>query len=109
MKKTCFILLLVELLLGACAFARPQEIKLYGRKDRVLAPKLRTDVLAAAEAYYQQVHQCIDENDEEVTELKQKLDELVIPFSNDPAFVAQLKFERDAALLKKRKRTGKAK
>ena len=54
MKKTCFILLLVELLLGACAFARPQEIKLYGRKDRVLAPKLRTDVLAAAEAYLNQ-------------------------------------------------------
>ena len=54
MKKTCFILLLVKLLFGACAFARPQEIKLYGRKDRVLAPKLRTDVLAAAEAYLNQ-------------------------------------------------------
>jgi hypothetical protein len=54
MKKTCFILLLVKLLFGACAFARPQEIKLYGRKDCVLAPKIRTDVLAAAEAYLNQ-------------------------------------------------------
>jgi hypothetical protein len=54
MKKTCIILLWVELLVAACAFARPQEIKLYGRKDRVLAPQIRADVLAAAEAYLNQ-------------------------------------------------------
>ena len=51
MKKTCFILLSVELFFGAYALAGPQTIELSGRKDRVLSAKTRSEVLAVAEAY----------------------------------------------------------
>jgi uncharacterized protein GlcG (DUF336 family) len=51
MKKTCFILLSVELFFGAYALAGPQVIELSGRKDRVLSAKTRSEVLAVAEAH----------------------------------------------------------
>ena len=41
MKKTCFLLLFAELFLGAYAFAASPEIKLSGRKDRVLTYQMR--------------------------------------------------------------------
>jgi len=55
MKKTCFLLLFAELFLGACAFATTPEIKLSGRKDRVLAYQMRERVLAVAETHLNQV------------------------------------------------------
>ncbi len=51
MKKIYFLLLSAELFLGAYAFAATPEIKLSGRKDRVLASNMRAIVLDAAEAY----------------------------------------------------------
>lgn len=47
MIKTCFLLLSVELLVGASAFAA-SEIKLSGRKDRVLSSEMRTTILDVA-------------------------------------------------------------
>ena len=54
MKKTCFILLWIELLFGGYTFAAPQTIKLSVRKGHVLASNTRVDVLAAAETYLNQ-------------------------------------------------------
>ena len=54
MKKTCFLLLFAELLLGAGAFAATPEIKLSGRKDRVLTYPMREHVLAVAETHLNQ-------------------------------------------------------
>lgn len=61
------------------------------------------DMMNAAEAYYQKLHQFKGESDEELAQLRAQLDELSIPFSDDPAFVAQLKFERDTLLATKGK------
>jgi hypothetical protein len=61
-------------------------------------------MMAAAEAYYKKLHECEDQNDAELTQLRANLDELSIPFSDDPAFVAQLKFERDTVLAEKAKK-----
>ncbi len=59
--------------------------------------KRYSDMILAAERYYQAIN---DSQDKKLTdELKVQLDELMIPFSDDPAFVAQLKFEREAILL----------
>jgi hypothetical protein len=48
MKKTCFLLLSAELFLGGYAFAATPEIKLSGRKDRVLSSQMREVVLDVA-------------------------------------------------------------
>lgn len=61
------------------------------------------DMMKAAEAYYQKLHEVNDESDTEVIQLRSKFDELTIPFSDDPAFAAQLKFERDSVLAAKDK------
>ena len=55
MKKTCFLLLFAELFFGAYVFAATPEIKLSGRKDRVLAYQMREHVLAVAETHLNQV------------------------------------------------------
>ena len=60
-------------------------------------------MMAAAEAYYEKLHQYKDAPDAELIKLKADLDELSMPFSDDPAFVAQLKFERDTVLAAKGK------
>ena len=55
MTTNRMLLLGLALLAGLTpVFARPPEVKLFGRKDRVLAPKLRADALAAMDAYLQQ-------------------------------------------------------
>ncbi|WP_150048162.1 AAA family ATPase [Methylomonas rhizoryzae] len=61
------------------------------------------DMMDAAEAYYRKLHEVKNESDMEVMQLRSKLDELSIPFSDDPAFAAQLKFERDSVLASKDK------
>ncbi|NOV28561.1 AAA family ATPase [Methylomonas sp. ZR1] len=61
------------------------------------------DMMEAAEAYYRKLHEANNESDMEVMQLRSKLDELSIPFSDDPAFAAQLKFERDSVLASKDK------
>jgi predicted ATP-binding protein involved in virulence len=65
--------------------------------------KRYSDMLNAAEAYYQKLHNFKGESNQELLELKSELDKLSIPFSDDPAFVAQLKFERDTLLASKGK------
>lgn len=52
----------------------------------------------AAEEYYRVLKQILPANDDEKRRLKQRLDELLLPFSDDPAFQAFLKMEREAAL-----------
>lgn len=61
------------------------------------------DMMAAAEAYYRKLHEINDESNEEVMALRSHFEELSIPFSDDPAFAAQLKFERDSLLASKGK------
>ena len=56
-KKTCFLLLSAELLLGAYAFAATPEIKLSGRKDRMLSYEMRECVLAVAESHLNQANE----------------------------------------------------
>ena len=53
-------------------------------------------MIAAAEDYYKLLETEVD--GEELERLKEKLDELMLPFSDDPAFVAQLKLEREFKL-----------
>ena len=60
-------------------------------------------MMEAAEAYYKHLHECADETDPQTQSLKQRLDELSIPFSDDPAFAAFLKFERDTLIAKEEK------
>jgi len=50
----------------------------------------------AAEEYYQVLKQISPANEEEKQHLKQRLDELLLPYSDDPAFQAFLKMERQA-------------
>ncbi|NJA07789.1 AAA family ATPase [Methylococcaceae bacterium WWC4] len=52
----------------------------------------------AAEEYYRILKQIPPASDDEKQHLKQRLDELLMPFSDDPAFQAFLKMEREAAL-----------
>ncbi|MEJ6475287.1 AAA family ATPase [Pseudoalteromonas piscicida] len=54
------------------------------------------EMMSAAEEYYAALSGA--ESQDNIEQLKNKLDELMIPFSDDPAFVAQLKFERETAL-----------
>lgn len=49
---------------------------------------------AAAEEYYRVLKQLPAANEEEKHRLKQKLDELLMPYSDDPAYQAFLKMER---------------
>ncbi len=51
----------------------------------------------AAENYYRVLKQIPPASDDEKQQLKQRLDELLLPFSDDPAFQAFLKMERLAA------------
>ncbi|QPK65117.1 AAA family ATPase [Methylomonas sp. LL1] len=51
-----------------------------------------------AEEYYRVLKQIPPASDDEKQRLKQRLDELLLPFSDDPAFQAFLKMEREAAL-----------
>lgn len=62
-----------------------------------------TQMMEAAEAYYKRLHECADATDPQTQSLKQRLDELSIPFSDDPAFAAFLKFERDTLVAKEDK------
>ncbi len=52
------------------------------------------DMMAAAEEYYQTLEKTENATDEELGKLKHKLDELSVPYSEDPAFTAFLKFQR---------------
>lgn len=58
-------------------------------------------MMDAAEEYYKKLNECYEKNDD-VQILKNKLDELTIPFGDDPAFSAFLKFEREEILTKKK-------
>ena len=57
-------------------------------------------MILVAQEYYKKLNEVDDSSD--IDELKEKLDELLIPFSDDPAFVAQLKYEREVTLLTKK-------
>lgn len=54
-------------------------------------------MVAAAERYYALLDELRDADDERVVALKTELDALMIPYGDDPAYVALLKFERTAA------------
>jgi len=54
------------------------------------------DMEKAAEAYYTVLKQLPPASEEEKQRLKQRLDELLLPYSDDPAFQAFLKMERQA-------------
>lgn len=56
------------------------------------------DMMAVAEAYYTLLRQGRPDDDAELASLKGRLDELSVPFSDDPAFQALLKLERMAVL-----------
>ena len=57
------------------------------------------EMMEAAEKYYLALND--SENQDDIDSLKEKLDELMVPFSDDPAFIAQLKFDREVILNKK--------
>ncbi len=60
--------------------------------------KLYLDMMKTAEKYYDLLEKGKSaENDKELNRIKNKLDELSIPFSDDPAFQAFLKMKRTAA------------
>lgn len=52
------------------------------------------EMMEAAEAYYKSLHE-IGNSTADIAELRSKFDELTIPFSDDPAFSAKLKLERE--------------
>jgi predicted ATP-binding protein involved in virulence len=52
------------------------------------------DMEKAAEAYYTALKQIPPANEDEKQRLRQRLDELLLPYSDDPAFQAFLKMER---------------
>jgi len=54
-----------------------------------------TDMMEAADVYYAHLRKSAGEHDAQLLTLRQRLDELTIPFSDDPAFAALLKFERE--------------
>ncbi len=56
------------------------------------------DMMEAAEEYYRVLEEAENVSPEELEELKIKLDELTMPFSENPAYQAFLKMERLAAL-----------
>jgi predicted ATP-binding protein involved in virulence len=52
-------------------------------------------MLRAAEEYFVRLNEIADKNHPDMIALKDELDRLAIPFGDDPAFTALLKFERD--------------
>ncbi|MDD4964983.1 MAG: tetratricopeptide repeat protein [Gallionella sp.] len=68
--------------------------------ELVRKTKRYSDMKAAAKAYYKKLHEIANEADPEVQTLKQRFDELTIPFNDDPAFAAFLEFERDTVKAK---------
>lgn len=58
------------------------------------------DMMEAAEKYFKLLEDINKHPKEEINLAKEKLDELSIPFSDDPAFQALLKVEREAKLKK---------
>lgn len=56
------------------------------------------DMMTAAEAYYTLLREERTDDDAKLVSLKEKLDRLSAPFSDDPAFQAFLKLERMSAL-----------
>jgi predicted ATP-binding protein involved in virulence len=57
-------------------------------------------MMLVAEEYYKKLNDSNNESD--INELKLKLDELVAPFSDDPAYIAQLNFEREIIINSKK-------
>jgi predicted ATP-binding protein involved in virulence len=55
------------------------------------------DMMSAAEEYYAVLRAATGQSPEEITRLKNRLDELSLPFSDDPAYQALLVSERTAA------------
>jgi predicted ATP-binding protein involved in virulence len=55
-------------------------------------------MMEVAEEYYRTLAQARDASGDELAILKDKLDELSIPYSDDPAFTAFLKFQRENVL-----------
>ncbi len=55
------------------------------------------EMMEAAEEYYRVLQEAKDASPERIEELKARLDELTIPYSDDPAYQAFLKMEREAA------------
>jgi hypothetical protein len=51
-------------------------------------------MMQAAEEYYRVLEQAESASEEEVDRLKRRLDELSMPYSDDPAYHAFLKMER---------------
>ena len=54
-------------------------------------------MIEAAEKYYQVLQEAKNASSEELKQLKDRLDELTIPFSDNPAYHAFLKMEREAS------------
>jgi len=59
------------------------------------------DMMAAAEEYYRDLDRAKDASVEEIKRLEKRLDELMLPYSDDPAYQAFLKVKREAARLGK--------
>jgi predicted ATP-binding protein involved in virulence len=55
-------------------------------------------MLKAAEEYYQALNSINKNNQKEVEELKERLDQLIVPFSDDPAYHAFLNMKRASIL-----------
>jgi predicted ATP-binding protein involved in virulence len=55
------------------------------------------EMMEAAEEYYRVLQEAKEASPERLEELKARLDELTIPYSDDPAYQAFLKMEREAA------------
>ncbi|HJT32510.1 MAG TPA: AAA family ATPase, partial [Pirellulales bacterium] len=68
-----------------------QGVELPQRSRRYL------DMLKAAEEYYRVLREMPNASDEEKQRLSGRLDELSLPFSDDPAYQAFLHFQRTAA------------
>jgi predicted ATP-binding protein involved in virulence len=68
-----------------------QGVRIPQQSERFLAMK------AAAEKYYEKLRQAKNAEDGELKQLRQELDELMMPYSDDPAYQAFLKMERTGA------------
>jgi predicted ATP-binding protein involved in virulence len=68
-----------------------QGVRIPQQSERFLAMK------AAAEKYYEKLRQAKNAEDGELKQLRRELDELMMPFSDDPAYQAFLKMERTGA------------
>lgn len=68
-----------------------------GVKDPQKSERFR-EMVETAEAYFRLVRAAKPQSEDERNELRQRLDELSEPFSDDPAYVALLRIERETAL-----------